>query len=62
MWLSFQFQKDKNQIGICEFETRSKLSNDDLICAQFLPKGIGYSKEQARYALCMPRPLSKDPT
>ena len=39
MWLSFQFQKDKNQLGICEFETRSNLSNDALISSQFLPKG-----------------------
>ena len=30
---------DKNEIEIYEFETRSNLSNDDIISAQILPKG-----------------------
>ena len=29
----------KNEIEIGEFETRSNLSNDDIISARFLPKG-----------------------
>ena len=30
---------DKNEVEIYEFETRSNLSNDDIISAQILPKG-----------------------